>query len=271
VQQHLESENNGKWFLIIDNADETGVLYESSDSTNGIMQYLSESESCIILFTTRSLDVANSIPGCDIFNLEEMSLEENLSFFKELVNPRQQHLLQDQLIVVELLTKLTHLPLAIAQAATYLNRNQQVSIRKYLELLRGTEDDMVKLMSKEVYDGTLFQRSQRAVATTWLVSFDQIRTHDKNAENLLSFMSCTDPKAIPRSIFPRMEKEEDLVYAIGTLFGYSLLTSGEDGEVFDMHRLVHMATRIWVGQQGFIRQTMTGTIVHLAEIFHSSN
>ncbi len=43
---------------------------------------------------------------------------------------------------LELLRGLTYLPLAITQAAAYLNRNQ-VSIADYLGLLEGTEQDMV--------------------------------------------------------------------------------------------------------------------------------
>jgi hypothetical protein len=60
---------------------------------------------------------------------------------------------------------------------------------------------MVGVMGREFYDSIRYPGSQNAVATTWLVSFDQIRRTDKTAAELLSFISQIEPKAIPRSIY----------------------------------------------------------------------
>ena len=90
------------------------------------------------------------------------------------------------------------------------------------------------------------------MATTWLVSFDQLRISDSAAADLLSFMSRIEPKAIPQSILPSLESEEQMVNAIGTLCGYAFLVEREDDKVFDMHRLVHLATRIWVETHGHV-------------------
>ena len=108
------------------------------------------------------------------------------------------------------------------------------------------------------------------MATTWVVSFSQIRERDAAAADLLAFMSCIEWKAIPRSLLPRtqLESEIQMEEAIGTLCGYSFLAlrggsseddsargseeeRGEGGEEwYDIHQLVYLATRSWVKKHG---------------------
>jgi hypothetical protein len=104
------------------------------------------------------------------------------------------------------LDELTGLPLAITQVAAYLNMNW-MPIAKYLRLLRSTEQDMVSLLSREFRDDTRYKESANAVATTWVVSFSQIRKRDAVAADLLAFMSCVEWRAIPRSLLPRVQPE----------------------------------------------------------------
>ncbi|RYP42951.1 hypothetical protein DL770_011993 [Monosporascus sp. CRB-9-2] len=206
VRRYLSSDAAGLWLLIVDNADNADILFGNSDIC-GITEYLPESESGLTLFTTRSRDIALSVAGGEMVELHEMSLQEAKSIFeKSLV---QKDLVNDT-ATTELMDELTYLPLAITQAAAYLNRNE-ISIAEYLRLLRGTEKDTISLISREFYDNTRYKGSQNAVATTWLVSFDQIHKSDSAAANLLSFISCIEPKAIPRSILPNLGSEEQMV------------------------------------------------------------
>ncbi|KAB5511632.1 hypothetical protein GE09DRAFT_1269934 [Coniochaeta sp. 2T2.1] len=76
---------------------------------------------------------------------------------------------------------------------------------------------VVGAMSREFYDSIRYPESYNTVATTWLVSFDQVRRTDETTAALLTFISQIEPKAIPRSILPRPESEEKIVLAIGTL------------------------------------------------------
>lgn len=256
VRRYLSSEEAGRWLLVVDNMDDMDMFV-------GLHRYLPESESGLTLFTTRSRDVALSVAGPDIIDLAEMSSYEAMGLLeKSLV---RKDLLHDTVVSTELLRELTYLPLAITQAAAYLNRNN-MTISTYIRLLQTTEQDMVSLMSREFYDSTRYVNSQNAVATTWLVSFDQIRKTDSSAADLLSFMSYIEPKAIPQSILPPLESKEQMAHAIGTLRGYAFIVERED-EVFDMHTLVHLATRIWVGRQGQVAQEIRDVIRHLCEVF----
>lgn len=268
IRRYLESETAGNWFLIVDNADDTDILFGPSDQPGGIYEYLPKSDNGRVLFTTRSRDVAVATAGSDVIDLHEMSPEEATRLFEKALGQKQQ--LQDETILDELLQELTYLPLAVAQAAAYLNRNQ-MSIKKYLALLQGTEQSMVSLMSREFHDDSRYRGSQNAIATTWLVSFDQIRRSDPVAAGLLSFTSYIEQKAIPQSILPCSSSEEELEHAIGTLCGYAFFVRRGDDDVFDMHRLVHVAIRVWNQKHDLVEESKHKVIQHLVSIFPSSH
>jgi hypothetical protein len=120
---------------------------------------------------------------------------------------------------------------------------------------------MVALMSKEFRDNTRYKGTANAVATTWVVSFSQIRERDAAAADLLAFMSCVDWKAIPRSLL---------------LGGYSFVSRRGDSEMeeqeeelYDIHRLVHLATRVWVENCGDAAGVREEAVRQVADVFPS--
>ena len=264
VRRYLSSEAAGPWLLVVDNADDCDILFGSADTGGGISEYLPESDNGITLFTTRSREVAVSVTGSDVIELHEMDPPEAAEFLeKSLV---QNDGLRDDPATADLLKELTYLPLAITQAAAYINI-KQVPLAEYVGLLHGTQQSIISLMSKEFRDNTRYPGSQNAVATTWLVSFDQIRKADNAAADLLSFISCIEPKGIPQSLLPDCGSREELIDAIGTLCAYAFLTRRGAGNVFDMHSLVHLATRIWVQREGLTTTTAEKATQHLADVF----
>ncbi|RSL66014.1 hypothetical protein CEP53_003518 [Fusarium sp. AF-6] len=267
VRRFLSSKDAGPWVLIVDNADDQDMVLGSLDDPDGIDHNLPESVDGRIMFTTRSREVATSVAGGEVIELHEMDLETASLFLdRSLVNKR---LLNDQEIVHELLEELNYLPLAITQAAAYLNAQNQVSIRRYLQLLHGTEKEAVSLMTREFYDRTRQKGSRNAVATTWVVSFEEISSRDQGAAQLLGFISQIEPKAIPRWMLPNAESSnhpgvsED---SIGLLCSFSFLTARNEGEMFDMHSLVHLATRIWAQRVKILRERKQQAINHLTTI-----
>ncbi|KAF4457789.1 kinesin light chain [Fusarium austroafricanum] len=262
VCQHLCSNKAGKWLFIVDNADDQELLLGSAEKS-GLEEYLPHSEDGIVLLTTRSRHVAVEFAQSDVIDTEQMDQEEATTLLeKSLV---QKQLLQNEVAVVELLTYLTFLPLAITQAAAYLNQTR-APIRTYLGLLRNDEDNDTGVLDREFRDNTRYKGSQNAVGTTWIVSFRQIQKTNQLAVDLLSFMSCIEPKAIPQSILPDAEADE-LEWAIGTLCSYSFLVRREETNVFDMHSLVHTATRGWLEKQNQERRVSNDVICRLAARF----
>ncbi|KAJ5021108.1 hypothetical protein J3E73DRAFT_435012 [Bipolaris maydis] len=266
-KSHLSTAQAGKWLLIVDNADDADIVFGRAQS-RGIVDYLPRNEEGVTLFTTRTLDVAVKLTGSHVLEIGAMDRQDATTFLtRSLIN---KELLSDSVATTDLLDELVCLPLAIAQAAAYLNGNR-ISIREYLRLLYSTELDLVKLMSTEFRNDAQYKGTANAVATTWVVSFNQIRARDKVAVKLLSFMSCIEWKAIPRSILPRVRSRVRMTNAIGTLCAYSFLTKRDNQDEYDIHRLVHLATRIWVRQYGDTRRVVEKGIRRVARIFPSDD
>jgi tetratricopeptide (TPR) repeat protein len=280
VQQHLSSSRAGRWLMVVDNADDVDIFFRMEQS-RGIVDYLPKSDTGVIMYTTRTPEVAESTRG-DVIELAAMDREDAVAFLTKLL---RKDLLHNDATITELLDELACLPLAIAQAAAYLNRNR-MSVAKYLQLLRSTEQDMVALMSREFRDDTRYHGSANAVATTWVVSFSQIRERDALAADLLAFMSCVEWKAIPRSLLPKAQAEWQTEEAIGTLCGYSFLARRggndregeerkEEGDVqeewYDIHRLVHLATRIWISKHGDAARVLGEAVQQVAGVFPSDD
>lgn len=259
VRGHLSSEAAGPWLFILDNADDVDTVLHAPGA---LSQYLPESERGLVLYTTRSPDVASR--ASDEIELQKMSHQEAKSMLERSL--KRKGLIENEARVEELIEELASLPLAIAQAAAYLDRNR-LSVDDYLKLLRGTEEDMVSAMSREFHDNTRYPGSQNAVATTWLVSMDQIRRFDPVAAELLSFISQIEPKAIPRSILPKLGSDEMMVHAIGTLCGYAFLERREGSDLLDMHSLVHVVTRLWIERHEGANATGIAAVRHLGAIF----
>jgi tetratricopeptide (TPR) repeat protein len=287
VKQHLSSSRAGRWLLIVDNADDLNIFFGDGQS-EGISNYLPQSENGLIVYTTRTPEVAEKA-GMNIIEVGAMNRQDAMNFLKKSLRNE----LSNYAIANELLDELAHLPLAISQAAAYLNRNS-TPIQRYLRLLRNTEKDMVSLLRKEFQDNTRYKESANAVATTWVVSFNQIQERHRPAADLLAFMSCIEWKAIPRSLLPPAQSELDMEDAIGILCGYSLITRrGDDAknsrqeddesaeqeewdeqeeqeEWYDIHRLVHLATKVWTSEYGDATRVVEKALRHVEEVFPSN-
>ena len=266
VRRHLSSETIGKWLLVIDNADDAKLLFGRPDKLEGISKYLPRSEGGLTLFTTRSQEVAVSVAKADVVDLENMNLKEAKELWERSLI--RKGLLYDEALTTKLLHELNYIPLAITQAAAYINI-MKLPIAEYLELL-STEEGIIGLMRKGFPDSTRYPGSKNAVAATWSISFNQIRDSNKVAADLLSFISYIEPEGIPQSLLPHSESAQALADALGILCAYSFLTRRGSSKIFDMHSLVHLATQIWVqaNDEGCpATMTIEEATQHLAAIF----
>ncbi|KAJ6028290.1 hypothetical protein N7540_003866 [Penicillium herquei] len=260
VCRQLSSDKAGKWLFIVDNADNIDLLFDDLD------QYFPSSEQGITLLTTRSYDVAISFAGTDVFELQKMTPQEGMAFLAKIVG--KDLLSGDESTSMQLLEELEFLPLAITQAAYYISRNKGTTTR-YLELMHKTEKDRIRLAKRDFHDSTRYRKNSNAVATTWLISFSQIRDSDPSAADLLEFMSYLQPKAIPRSLLPLDSEEEDMDYAIGTLCNYGFLTRRDKEGMFDIHSLVQLSTRVWIAEAQKTQQIVITVTQQMNQCFPS--
>ncbi|KAH7238034.1 hypothetical protein BKA59DRAFT_502576 [Fusarium tricinctum] len=210
VRQHLSSKDIGKWFLIFNNADDVEIIYRSTHPGGGILSFLSSSDNGRTLFTTRSKQVAVTAARTAILELPQMHTEEATDLLRKSLSNKDE--LDDSKNIVQLLNALTYLPLAIAQAAAYMNV-YGTSIMEHIQLHEEGYNDEI-------------------------VSFDRIRRTAPAAADLLSFMACIKPKGIPQSILPKLKTEQQMTKAIGTLTGHGFLSQREGKATFDMHSLI---------------------------------
>ncbi|KAM5358401.1 hypothetical protein ACJA88_015353 [Fusarium oxysporum] len=178
VRQHLSSKSAGKWLLVVDNADDMQTVMGSKGADTGLYRSLPQSDQGRILFTTRYRKVAVSVAGRNILDVPAMGRGEARSYLNEALI--QEISSTDNKVMDHLLTLLAHLPLAITQAAAYMNENQ-ISLTEYLQLFENTDRDRIELLSAKFQDDTRYERSQDPVATTWFISFNQIRKADELA------------------------------------------------------------------------------------------
>jgi hypothetical protein len=105
------------------------------------------------------------------------------------------------------------------------------------------------------------------VATTWLISFEQIQRRDALAADYLSFMCYIDPKDIPQSLLPPGPSRKKEVEAIGTLDAYSFISKRPADLALDLHRLVHLSTRNWLRKEKSLAHLTERVILRLEEVF----
>ncbi|KAI9691238.1 MAG: hypothetical protein M1822_008858 [Bathelium mastoideum] len=263
VQERLSTKAVGKWLLIIDNADDVEML-DRAGRAEGILDFLPQSDDGLTVFTTRHSEVAQLVAGSDIIEVKKMERKEAVALLeKALVQKRTPY---NNAFIIELLTELDFLPLAITQAAAYINTNKS-SVSEYLQLLKNTQQDAIAILSREFGDGTRYRDSVNAVAKTWMITFNQILKHNDIAADLLAFISCIEWKAIPLSILPTVYPKSRMADAVGTLCAYSFLEERAEREMLDMHRLVHLATKIWMVDNGRDTEIKVKAVKHLSEVF----
>lgn len=244
MQRYLGKESTGRWLLVFDNADDIDMWIAGAGSglqtgSRPLIDFLPKSKKGAILFTTRDRRLAVKLAQQNVLEVPAMGEEAVQLLEKCLVDPRLVNSRQDTSALV---LQLTYLPLAIVQAAAYINENE-IAFTDYLSLLAEQEEEVIDLLSEEFEDEWRYPDVKNPVATTWLISFEQIRYRDPLAAEYLSFMACVEPKDIPQSLLPPGPTRKKEIDAIGTLNAYSFITKRPVDKVLDLHRLVHLATR----------------------------
>jgi tetratricopeptide (TPR) repeat protein len=245
VQEFLSRESAGQWLVVFDNADDIDMWVgtPTEQGTKPLIDYLPRSKLGCIVFTTRDRKTAVKLAQKNVVEVLKMSEDvATIMLQKCLINP---DLVNNKTDTSSLLNELIYLPLAIVQASAYINENR-IPFSDYLSLLADREGDAIDLLSEEFEDDGRYQNVKNPVATTWLISFEQIRQRDPLAAEYLSFIACIDSKDIPQSLLPRGQSRKKEIGAIGTLDAYSFVTRRPVNDALDLHRLVHLSTRNWL-------------------------
>ncbi|KAJ4345653.1 uncharacterized protein N0V89_011787 [Didymosphaeria variabile] len=223
VREALSSKTSNDWLMIVDNADDPRILleFDTEDPRSiPLIDYIPRGNKGAILFTTRSREAAAELSQTCVLSLDDMGeAEARQLLMNRTIN---KSLLDNRAAVKNLLQSLTFLPLAIVQAAAFMNQND-ISVSKYVSLMQHTSTE-AELFSERFEDPSRYQRTDITVAKTWQISFEHIQKQDPLAADYLSFIACIDRTGIPQTLLPPGGSKVQHTKALGTLKGYAFLT-----------------------------------------------
>jgi tetratricopeptide (TPR) repeat protein len=266
VHRWLRNENNGRWVMIIDNADDEAVIFDPVDGENDnstpsttkkehpLSDYIPQVAHGSIVITSRSRDVPFRFTDRpeDIIEVPAMDLKTSLVLLGKKLDVDAA---EDEL--VDLALSLDRIPLAITQAAAHINRRTRMTVSKYLQIFRRNDTDRKELLLEAYRDPRRDRHAPSSIITTWHLSFTHIREIQPSAGRLLALMSLFDREAIPEALLHGCREydgagaqfEED----IDLLRSYCLIGLSNTDDAFEMHQLVQFSTQKWIEQHKKLR------------------
>ena len=264
----LSNERNGKWIVILDSADDRDVFYhptgDDTPNRQPFAKYLPQSHHGSMLITTRDKDLAFRLTGRhqNIIEVGPMAQTDALTLLEKKLGSSSDI---DVAVATDLVQALDLVPLAISQAAAYIQaRAPRSSLETYLTEFRDGERTRSKLLEYDAGDLRRDGGASNAILTTLHISFDHVRAQRPSAADLLSLMSFFDPQGIPAWVLKPSRTAEDAGRVKGPgieggfeddvamLRDYCLIVAAEGSDTFEMHGLVQLSTRRWL--EAFGRQ-----------------
>lgn len=273
VRRWLASASSGPWLLIVDNIDDVRLVKRDHGKENVPMSefylpmWLPQRANSAVLITSRDRHVAFCLlnhADC-ILHVENMTSTEAVKLLDTKLT-EDKGLSGDKALLAE---TLEYIPLAMTQAAAYIARRQRITIPVYISILENNQESRSALLAEDNNDQRRDYEVQNSVLKTWQLSFDQIRTTNPIAAQLLSMMCMLDRSQIPDILLRQGStiKRSEHEAALETLLGYSLIHQGIDKCNFNMHRLVQVATREWLRLDGKLKQQNEAALRTLAEVY----
>ena len=254
----LSDEKHGSWLMVLDNVDDMETFFTATSEIPSavgrehafLSAYLPKSPKGKIMITTRDTRVGERLTDrkkCIMVPLPQekdakILLRSKLSEAFDWVDA-------DALSLVK---TLDCLPLAITQAAAFVNENY-CTLQDYIEMLQASESDQIELLNEDLYDPRRDMDAPNSVIQTWKLSFDLVRKRKPRAAEILGLMAVLDRQGIPVSLLRRDgERSIEFTPAMGILRSFSLIEAEKGGEVFAMHRLVQLCTYSWLQKENRI-------------------
>ncbi|KAE8390298.1 nucleoside phosphorylase domain-containing protein [Aspergillus alliaceus] len=268
IKAYLSQESAGKWLLLFDNADDMEMWSKDNTNNSVLTDFLPQSEQGHILFTTRSRKVAVKLASSHVVTISEPNIDTSVNILQNSLV--EKNLLNDRDTAITLLEQLAFLPLAITQAAAYINENN-IGLSDYITLLQDQEPDVIELLSEDFGDERRYKDIQNPVALTWFISFQQIQRLNELAADYLSFMACVNHRNIPQSLLPQPISTKKRIDAIGLLKAFSFISEDGGDHSLNLHRLVYLATRNWMRKSQQFSRHILKTADRLSEAFPNND
>jgi tetratricopeptide (TPR) repeat protein len=232
-------ETNGGWLLILDNADEPGVIDE----------FLPEEGDGHLLLTSRA-QVFDALGILNPVELQEMSPDDARGF---LLKRTGRHNLEkgEGEAVEQLAAELDYLPLALEQAGAYIKELRS----SFQDYLTSYHERGLELLER----GHTTGKYRKSIRTTWSLNFQQVEQTSKASADLLRVSAFLNPDRIPTDLFQRgaIHLGPDLASTLSyvdadplvldevlqPLIQYSLIHRDRVSRTYNIHRLVQAVLR----------------------------
>ena len=251
------NEEDHSWLLILDNADNDfpsaelnsppATVTQTQRALNDYLPSILNPQKSLLV-TTRSKHIGQDLANGELcVEVPPLSDEEAKALLHLKLRGSANSF--DRHNTERLLDVLGSIPLAITQAAAFINRNR-MTVQSYLAALEKDKQNMTDYLSQELQDPRRPRGFPNSVFRTWKLSFDQILAQEPPTAKLLSLMVMLDPQRIPEKLLRRpAEREVDFRMAIGTLDGFALISQEIGGETYAIHPLVQASVHYWLEQR----------------------
>ena len=264
VKQYLGRTDAGRWLMIFDNVEGTHVASTASYTAGAAnpIDYLPQSKLGSTIFTTTNSDTATRLASPNIIEIRELAPDTARRMLQNYLNAP---VLRDEHQESEVLLKeLSFLPLAIVQAAAYIN-TRNITLHNYLSRLRKQAMEASERGSESSEDKPGEYSVKDPVAATLFISMQQVRFENPLAADYLLLVACLDRKDIALDLLEASSPQRE--DAIRILNGYGLITRRPAESAIEVHQLVHIALQEWLRKQEMLDQWSQRAIARLASVF----
>ncbi|WP_353282160.1 tetratricopeptide repeat protein [Wolbachia endosymbiont (group A) of Aleiodes leptofemur] len=242
-----------KSLFVFDNAEE----YRSEGQDAGISQFLpshflsSDDNKPSVLITSRNQKWGD----IKSLTLGAFTEPESIDFIRKALGIKDG---SQENEIKNLAETLQHFPLALQQAVAYIkerdialkNVGLKFEISDYLKRYKEEAEKLLDFKFPKDSDNSY----TKTTFITWRITIDKIKDnpeYGQQAKEILDIIAYIAPDNIPAKMFLGVERnEEKLGDAIQLLKQYSMINSGEEQNLVNIHRLVQQVIRIELEKQG---------------------
>lgn len=274
VRHNLEKPERGRWVMIIDHADDSQSLTLPQGGKK-LHKRIPDCSHGSVLLTTRNKKVATLFAD---------ELEEVPPLF-----PKESEELMQQLLKTkhyqeggldELTRLLNHFPLALVQAASFIDGND-MTVETYLQRYHENKNDAL-----EVFGHSHEWDDSEPVTTTWMISFKQLQANNQYAADLLSTMAFLDSSDIPEALIRGVDPTKTPLQfeeACGELKAFSFITetsirsttsanadSTSLSKWFNIQLIVQLVMQQWLRKHGQATKWSDAALVAVSKALPST-
>ena len=295
VSDWLSDQRNGWWLMVLDNADNPDIFYETQSVQSSwgsksrsyekpLIDFIPQVSHGKVLVTSRDRRCARRLVDEDnnLIKVDSMSIKQSCRLLRSRIPGSSSDDERCSDSESRILRLLHYIPLAISQAGAYI-ANCEMTTEEYVKMLKeeeasSTQEDEALSMQMLQYDeGDLRreqalsdlttpqeQKSRHAVLYTWRISFRRMEHRHPDTARLFSIMVLFHNENIPKYLLHETREEAQLELLLEPILDLGLATINLDGHI-DVHRLVHLATRDWLTLKGAISDLRVSAIEIMLE------